>query len=615
MFIREVKKKNSKNGKIFHQFTLAQNSRVNGKVVQSSILSLGSDIELLNIQTRNDVLLLLKEKILGQKLILPIDNQTAIVLANKYYEKFLIKFKDLDPTEVVSKPPKHDGSDYQEVDVASIDVVSSKSFGSENITSLMYDELGFNEIFSELKWSSEQIIRAKLSIVSRAVFCASEHKTAQILTDNSALYSILDMDKHLSHRDLYPVLDDLNLNQEKIENALYFNLKNIFNIDQTIVIYDISNAYFEGRKVGSELAKFGRNKQKRNDCRQVVFTGIIDNKGFIRHSKIYQGNMADCKTIVDLLNDFEKQGIDVQCITLVIDAGFATEENLKLISEKNIKYVCVARDKIKDFEINYTSKIVEVIDNQNNKIQLQNCKHPKKQDNWMYVKSEQKRLKENSMSGKLEQRFEDELKSINEGLSRKRTVKDLIKISERIGRIKEKNKLVSGRYKIEIIQKDNIATAINFTKNTAVEITNKSEGVYFIRTNYQDIHEKKLWEIYNIIRDVEATFRSLKSDLLIRPIHHKKDQRIEGHIFQTILAYQIVNAIRVRLKAKEINHDWQNIKRILNTQTANLIELPTKTKKLTISKISKPIKEVQEIYNILNYKTDRKTKKVHVVYH
>ncbi len=616
MFIRVVKKQNSKAGKVFYQFMLAQNSRINGKVKQSNILSLGSDIQLLENNIRAEVLEILKSKIFKQDLLFPITNIVSNQLANKYFEKFLIKFGHQDDySTTVSTPPKHDGSDYQEVDVASVDVISSRSFGCENICHMMYEKLGFEQIFLELNWSASEIKMAQLSILSRTVFCASEHKTAQILRDNSALTTIIGYDKSFTHRDLYPILDKLYDAQMLIDKALYKNINTIFNIDQSIVIYDLSNLYFEGRKANSTIAKFGRSKEKRNDCKQVVFTGIIDSSGFIKHSKIYQGHMADNKTIEMLLNDFESQGTDIKNVTIVMDAAFATEENLKMIENKEMKYVAVARNKVKNYEINQEKELVKVLDNNGNTIELQVFKHDKHADHWMYVKSEQKRIKENSMSEKLEQRYLEELQSLNQGLSKKGTVKNALKISERLGRIKQKHKIVSGRYQVDIKSNNNIASAISWKKNLPQETQDNNEGVYFIRTNFQEAHEEKLWKIYNTIREVESTFRCLKSDLLIRPVYHKTDIRVQGHIYQTILSYQIVNAIRYYLKEKNINYDWKNIQRILSTQSLTQVKLPTKTKNLILEKPSKPIKEVEQIYHALNFKMERKTKKIHVIYH
>jgi transposase len=102
----------------------------------------------------------------------------------------------------------------------------------------------------------------------------------------------------------------------------------------------------------------------------------------------------------------------------------------------------------------------------------------------------------------------------------------------------------------------------------------KSRGVYFIRTNHDTTSESKLWDVYNTIREVEATFRGLKTDLNIRPVHHQNDDRIDAHMYLTILAYQLVNTIRHMLKNNGINHGWKkhcahhvNTKNTNNTDT------------------------------------------------
>jgi len=118
-----------------------------------------------------------------------------------------------------------------------------------------------------------------------------------------------------------------------------------------------------------------------------------------------------------------------------------------------------------------------------------------------------------------------------------------------------------------------------------------------------------------LIREVESTFRCLKSDLNIRPIHHQKDERVEAHIYLTILAYQLVNTIKYMLKAKGIKYNWTNILRIMNTQTIQTIILPTDKKNIHISKASNPIEEVQQIYKATNCKQTKAAIKKYVVYH
>ena len=143
----------------------------------------------------------------------------------------------------------------------------------------------------------------------------------------------------------------------------------------------------------------------------------------------------------------------------------------------------------------------------------------------------------------------------------------------------------------------------------------KTQGVYFIPTSYSDTSEKELWQVYNTIREVEATFRCLKSDLQIRPIHHHNDERVEAHIYLTMRAYQLVNTIRHMLKEEGIHHDWKNIVRIMNTQVIQTIILPTDKKTIHLRKPSKPIEQARQIYSATNCKETQKAVKKYVVYH
>jgi transposase len=210
-------------------------------------------------------------------------------------------------------------------------------------------------------------------------------------------------------------------------------------------------------------------------------------------------------------------------------------------------------------------------------------------DTWMYVQSEDKLKKEESMIDKLNQFFEDELKNIESSFHKKGDNMAINKVWERIGRARQKHKMVSGRYNISIEQKEGIAEKLHWTIKKSKIQDDKTKGVYFIRTNYENPNESDLWNIYNTIREVEATFRSLKSDMNIRPVYHQNDQRIEAHIFLTTLAYQLVNCIRQTLKENELIYDWKNIVRIMSTQKIQTLKLPTDKKVIYLRKPSVPI--------------------------
>ncbi len=233
----------------------------------------------------------------------------------------------------------------------------------------------------------------------------------------------------------------------------------------------------------------------------------------------------------------------------------------------------------------------------------------------MYVKSEQKRVKEESMADKIFTRFEEELSGLSNGLDKKGTTKKIEKVWERIGRLKEKYRLVSGKYTIEADANNGIATRVTWQKKETDKTSATDHGVYFIRTNIEKSDEIQLWNVYNTVREVEATFRCLKTDLQLRPVHHQKDGRIESHLYLAMLAYQMVNTIRYMLKENGITSDWRNIVRIMNTQSIQSIIFNNETKKFCVRKPSKPIKEVLDIYQATNTKSMVPDKKKYVVYH
>jgi len=285
----------------------------------------------------------------------------------------------------------------------------------------------------------------------------------------------------------------------------------------------------------------------------VVFTGVINKEGFIRHSRIYEGNKADSATLGDMIEDLSKHSPSGVKQTIVIDAGVATEDNLKLMDDKGYKYVCVSRKRLKDFPLDVAENTTtQLTDRDKNKIELSIFKPEGYSDTWMYVQSEAKKRKETSMNSKLKQRFEEDIATIQKAITTKGGTKKTNKVWLRIGRAMQKHNRVSANYKIEVAQEKDIATGLTWTIIPSKSKEDKTKGVYFIRTNYEDPKEKELWDIYNTIREVESTFRCFKSDLKIRPIHHQNDERIKSHIYQTILAYQLVNTIRHMLKAKGI---------------------------------------------------------------
>ena len=179
--------------------------------------------------------------------------------------------------------------------------------------------------------------------------------------------------------------------------------------------------------------------------------------------------------------------------------------------------------------------------------------------------SEERANKERAIVERFATRFEQALTQMSEGLSRPRTEKRASKIRERIGRLKAKSRGIAQHYHIDIDTDPTgeRATAVRFTRQPVEGSMMTHPGVYCLRSNQTDWDEETLWRTYVTLTDIEAVFRSLKSELGLRPIFHHKPIRAEGHLFITVIAYQLVQVIRQRLRQTGETASWDTLRRIL----------------------------------------------------
>ena len=403
---------------------------------------------------------------------------------------------------------------------------------------------------------------------------------------------------------LYKITHNLYSVKDELENYLSNRTNELFDLDDKIILYDLTNTYFEGRMKNSKLAKFGRSKEKRKDARLIVLAVVINPEGFLKYSNIFEGNMTDSKTLGTIVDGLSKQtSFSGRKPVVVIDAGIATDNNLKMLKSKQYDYMCVSRSNLKEYKADTNSSPVQIKDKRNQPIELMKVSAGDDDDRYLWVKSKCKALKENSMNGLLSQRFEEGMQNIHEGVNKKGGTKKLNKVYERIGRLKQKYPSVHKNYNIEVKDDGNgIVTSISSVHKTGEDI-DKNAGIYFLRTTLDENDEHTLWSIYNIIREIEYTFRVLKTDLDLRPIYHKNDDAAMAHLHLGILAYWLFATIRYQLKQKGYNHDWTEIIRIMNTQKLVTTSVENRQKQtLSIRKCTEPTKKAKQIYNLMNYK-------------
>lgn len=603
MFIKSADKKDSRTGRTYRYYKLCESYRIGAKTRHRTILTLGKLEEVTKAEERKLLADRIEELLNGSQnlfgLSIPIQIEK---LAKHFYGRIKREKLSKELTEPKkSKHPEDPASDYQEVDIESFELEEPREIGSEWLCKQVLEELDIETYFRQCGWSESQIKMTMLHIVSRACYPESEHKTAQWINDNSAVAELFDMNPdRISRSHLYRAGDKLYKEKEGLEEYLWQKTSEIFDLEEKIILYDLTNTYFEGRKVGSKIAKFGRSKEKRSDAKLVVLALVINVEGFVKYSKILRGNIADCKTLEETVEYLSKRtSTNGEKPIVVIDAGIATDDNLDTLKKKGYPYVCVSRSKLKDY-LSEGSKIIKLHDKRDQPIEVRWVKKPDAEDSYLYVRSEMKAVKEASMDEHFSERYEEELTNIAASIQKKGGTKKTLKVMERIGRIKERYSAANKHYEIKVQEKDGIATNITWKRKPLK--SGAQEGVYFIRTSLPQTDEKMVWDIYNTIREIEEAFRILKTDLKVRPIFHQKDERTIAHLYLGVMAYMVVNTIRYRLKNQGIHHDWKNIVRIMNTQKAGTITMCQRNnKQLNIRKCSVPRTAVLEIYSAMGY--------------
>jgi transposase len=286
--------------------------------------------------------------------------------------------------------------------------------------------------------------------------------------------------------------------------------------------------------------------------------------------------------------------------TIVLDAGIATEDNIGWLKENAYHYIVVSRKKKK--EIPSDVKMVTVKEDDKNKavlVQAGVVENPETGELQLYCRSVDKAKKEESIKNRFQQRFEAELQTTRNALDLKNGTKRYEKVVERVGRLKEKYKLVSHRYqvKVEIDQESDRAKNITW-KLKKVE---KTSGIYCLRTDQKDLTEQQIWDIYTMLTDVEDAFRCMKSHLGLRPIHHQKAARCDGHIFITVIAYHLLHTIRYKLRQKGVRFCWATVRKQLSTQVRITTTMKTKDNRVIyIRKSTKAEPTHRVIYDALD---------------
>ena len=556
MFIRRTQTRSSSSGQTYFTHRLVRTHRVSGKVRQQTLLNLGRHFPI----PREDWPLLCRrlDQILSGQLPLLAEVSTQLEEEAQRMAERLLE-GEADVTGAGGEAPSED---LQTVEVDSVELMRPRSVGVEQVGCWALEQLGVGDLLEALGLNGPMRAAAMGAMVGRLARPGSERATWGWLSRRSGLGELLDFDyETLSLMQMYRASDALMKHRQAIEAHLFTRAMGLFDLEPRVTLFDLTNTFFEGAATDQPKAQRGHSKDKRSDCRLLTLGLVLDGAGFVRRSKVFGGRVDEQQTLAEMLEALEAP----RGALVVMDRGVATEDRIQWLRQEGYRYLVASRQGARHFD---PEAAVTVETASKTPLQLQKEISDDGKEVRLYCCSQQRAEKEKGILDRFSRRFEQGLTRLSEGLKRPRTHKAIGKVRERIGRLKEQSRGVAQHYTIEVLTDESgeKATGLTWKRQPRPGSMATHPGVYCLRSNQTDWDEESLWRTYTLLTDVEAVFRSLKSELGLRPIYHHKPVRSEGHLFLTVIAYQLVQVIRKRLKQRGNCSSWTTLRRILEGQ-------------------------------------------------
>ena len=568
MFIRKTKTGKLADGSASISHRLVENQRTGTKVKQKTLLNLGRHFKI----KKEDWPLLcqrIKEMMDATPQLFAFEPVAPDIEAEARRIVTLL----LERQEQTTPKP----TSWDVVDTETAATSDTRTIGVEHAAMEALDLLGLPPLLDELGFTTRQKGCALASIIGRMTAPGSERKTSRWLRTRSAVGEMLDLDfAKINDMALHRAADKLWSKHRRIEDHLFASCQTLFDFTPTISLYDLTNTYFEGTAMGQPKAQRGRSKEKRYDAPLLTLGLVLDGSGFVRRSTVLPGNVSEPSTMQSILNSLAAPLGSI----VIMDRGIASADNLAWLRARGYRYLVVSREQARVFEeerieaaINTASKGEVRVYSETVERKEKNKKKDKGKPRKTYREvllrchSEDRAAKENGILARFETKLEEGLRDLDASLSKKGTRKGLDYIHRKIGRLLKENNRVAQYYEIKVKadEKGQNATAINWTHTPKPGSMQSHPGVYTLRTNLLDWEAEALWQTYSSLTDVEGVFRSLKSELGLRPIYHQKESRSEGHLFISVLAFQAVQLLRRRLNGVEHTESWQTLREELGS--------------------------------------------------
>ena len=469
--------------------------------------------------------------------------------------------------------------------------------GPQLVAMKAWDALDFTPMLHNLGMNPTAMATAQVMVANRLIEPLSEWALIH-WAQRTALPELLDVRLSKTTKDrLYRVGDELLKHRKTIETSLRGRSRDLFSLNRSVILYDVTNTHFEGVCAKNPKAKHGKNKQKRNDCRQVAVGMAFDENGFPLAHEVFEGNIADTKTLRRILARLALPEAGLKPV-VILDAGFASAQNLALLRELGYSYLInITRGSRKKYAGEFAASGFELLPDraENQQVEVRKITDPEDADSVLVLcRSAQRRLKETAMISTAEQRFLTDSGRLQTRIEKGKLKREAL-IERAIGALLKKHPKVARFYKLTHeggalrVERD------DGRLDAALELC----GDYVLKTDHS-LNGPELWKLYMTLLRAEEGFSSLKGALGLRPNFHQLEERVEGHIFISVLAYHLLCWIGHRLTQSGDVRDWQTIRRLLRTHSVTTTRLPlTDGRVIEVRKPSRPDAEQALVYHRL----------------
>jgi hypothetical protein len=429
------------------------------------------------------------------------------------------------------------------VDLRRVRVERVREFGVVWLGLMLWRKLQIDEVLKQCMPPGQEDIDwvsvACLLVIARFANPSSELHIADTWYDGTALADLLGIPPvKVNTQRLYRGLDELLPHKETLEKHLRARLGELFPLEFDLLLYDVTSTYFEGEAAANPKAQRGYSRDKRADCKQVCIALVVTREGLPFGYEVFAGNRHDSKTLTEIVQAIEKKYGRAQRIW-VFDRGVVSEANLQYLREHDGLYlVGTPRSQLKRFEQELVgqgwNQVVPGVD-------VKLVPSPDGAETFVLAKSVDRAAKEQAMHERFVKRIEEGLQKIALAASSGR-LKNTEQAGRRIGRLLGSNSRGAGLFDVHVTElkpaRGKVKLEVTWTKRDQWRDWSRlSEGCYLLRTNLVGHSAEELWKMYMQLMDAEAAFRTHKHELVLRPIYHHKEKRVDAHILVCFLAY------------------------------------------------------------------------------